>query len=127
MVLLGKTKAEPAAAAPEAGVVVAPQRHTADPRVVVQATATKHAARAGRRPLRIRLACTTIVAIPVLAPLPNVAAHVIQAKLVGTLGLHRMGIASAVVGKKFASRDFTEGKLPSTRIRELRSNTGGIG
>ena len=74
--LKGETQAE--VAAPAAGRVDEPGRDTAVPRVEAPAATTEHAARATAWTSRIRLTVTAIAAIPVLTPLPYVAAHVIQ-------------------------------------------------
>ena len=77
-VSLGKNKAEPGVA-PAARAGVAPERHSAVPREVTPATAAQQAERAARRTLRVGLRAATVAAVPVLAPLKNVAAHVVQA------------------------------------------------
>ena len=78
--LLGKTQAEVAAAA--AGRAAAPKRNTAVPRVAVPTATTAHAERARRRTLWVVLGGTTIIIVPVVAPLPYVATHVIQSQLI---------------------------------------------
>src|ERR1039458_491784 len=50
------------------------------------------------RPSRSGDGLLGIVAIPVLAPLPDIAVHVIQAPLVGLLLTDRVGLSAAVLG-----------------------------
>ena len=63
------------------------------PTVVAPATTTKNAVPTLRRSGWIGLRITLIVSIPIVAPLPYVATHIIQAELVGFLGLDRVGLA----------------------------------
>ena len=96
-VLLGKSEAEPDVVAPVGGGGVVPIRHTTVPRVEDPATAAQHAVRATCRTLRVSLRATTIVAVPVTAPFPNIAAHVVQTQLVVRFRPHRMRLLVAVV------------------------------
>ena len=79
--LLGKAEAEAIEAV--AGRDGVPKRNTAAPRIVEPTATTVHAVRATVRSCRIRLRATAIVAIPVRAPLPYVAAHIVDAEFIG--------------------------------------------
>ena len=63
---------------------------------VTPATATKNAIPTLRRSGWIGLRIALIVSIPIVAQLPYVAAHVIQAELVGFLSLDRVGLAVVI-------------------------------
>ena len=63
------------------------------PNVGQPAATTKNAALTLRRSGWIGLRIALIASPPIVAPLPYVAAHVIQAELVGFLGLDRVGLA----------------------------------
>ena len=68
------------------------------PIVEVPAATTKNAVLTLRRSGWIGLRTVSIIVriIPIVAPLPYVAAHVIQAKFVGFLGLDRVGRSAAI-------------------------------
>ena len=76
-------KAQPEVVAAARRRVVVPMRNTAAPRIVVPTATTVHAVRATVRSCRIRLRATAIVAVPVRAPLPYVAAHIVYAEFIG--------------------------------------------
>ena len=76
-------------------VVVDTIRDATAPRVVDPAATAKHTARTIIWAFRIGLGITCIIVIPVLAPLPHVATHIVDAKFVGLLGLHWVG---AIIG-----------------------------
>ena len=71
-------------------------RDSTAPSVVAPATATNHAARARTGSCRVGLACAAVTAIPVEAPFPHVAAHVIDSKFVRAEFSNRMRLAAAV-------------------------------
>jgi hypothetical protein len=60
-------------------------RRPAVQRVEVTATTPKNAISSGRRPLRISLLLCTIAGIPIAAPLPYIAVHVVQTPCIGLL------------------------------------------
>src|SRR5262249_39089299 len=64
----------------------------------VPGAATEHAHLAGRRPARVlgRAFRVVALAVPVVAPLPNVAVHVVKAPVVGQLLTHRVRLALRV-------------------------------
>ena len=95
--LRGKHQAQPAAVAPIARDVVEPVRNPAEPGVAPVAAPAKHAIAPGLRSGRIRLRLHTVSPEPVLAPLPHVPAHVVQAQLVRLLLPYRMRMPSAIV------------------------------
>ena len=66
------------------------------PRADAIAATTAHAVTVGRLTNRISLRRFVIIDIPVSAPLPYVAAHIVQTEFVGVLGGYRMSFASAV-------------------------------
>ena len=74
--------AEPVAAVTVVWSVAVPNRDSTVFSVVVPATAAKYAVRATRRPCRVVLTAAAVIAVPVLAPLPNVTAHVVDSKFV---------------------------------------------
>ena len=76
--LLGKAEAEVIVA--EVGREAVPIRNTAAPHPTAT---TVHGVRATVRSCRIRLRATAIVAIPVRAPLPYVAVHIVDAEFIG--------------------------------------------
>ena len=90
----GEAKAEVAAA--KARRVAEAKRRATVPIVVEPATATINPDRPTVWTRRIGLSIAAIAAIPILAPFPHVAAHVIQAQLVRLLGLHGMCLTSTV-------------------------------
>ena len=59
-------------------------------------TTPVHTERARRRAGRVGLRAAAVRAIPVRAPLPHIAAHVVDAELVGRLCAHLVGFAAAV-------------------------------
>ena len=74
--------AESAAVVTVVWSVAVPIRDSTDPSAVEPATAPIHAGRATRRPCRVVLTTAAVIAVPVLAPLPNVTAHVVDSKFV---------------------------------------------
>ena len=76
-----------------------PGRHTAAPRCVDPATTTDHAemARTGTSGVGLRETAVSVTVNPIAAPFTHVAAHVIQAKLVGSLCGDIVGGAAAVL------------------------------
>ena len=82
MLLLGEGQSEAKVVVAEVGGVVVTVRRATEPRVVVPATAAVHAVRPTISTRRIGLRGATIAAIPVTAPLPNIATHIIQAQLI---------------------------------------------
>ena len=89
--LLGEAKAEAKVVAAEDGGTAATAQHTAEPLALAPAAATEHAVRATAWACRIRLRTAAVNVIPILAPLPHVAAHVVEAQFVGLLLRHKMG------------------------------------
>ena len=89
-------KAQPQFDEPEVGRVVEPARHATVPRAAAPTTAPGHAVRAGSRASGVGLRGAAVIAFPVIAPLPHVAAHVIDVQLVGLLGSHIMGFIASV-------------------------------
>ena len=89
----GETETDVAGAV--AGSVVAANGYAHAPIVDVPAATTKNAALTLRRSgwIGLRTVSIIVLIIPIIAPLPYVAAHVIQAELVGFLGLDRVGLA----------------------------------
>ena len=81
--LMGEAQTEAAAA--KRGRAASAISNAAARCVVVPAAATAHAVIAGGRTRRISLRRREIRVIPVRAPFPNVAAHVVQAQLVRRL------------------------------------------
>ena len=75
-----------------AAISTATVRSTAAP-----ATATIHTVSASGRACRICLSTAAISTIPVTAPLPNITTHIIDAQLVGCLGLHSVSRAATVI------------------------------
>jgi hypothetical protein len=92
----GNAEAYVAAAAAGVAVVVA-VRHAGAPRIAVPTAATKNAGRACRGTGRISLGSTTIRAIPVSTPFPNISGHIIYAKLICLLGADLMRAVAAVI------------------------------
>ena len=94
-------EAETAVAVAVVGSAVAAIRYAHAPiapiTVVAPAATTKNATLTPRRSGWIGLRIALIVSIPIVAPLPYVAAHVIQAKFVGFLGCNRVGLAVVVL------------------------------
>ena len=78
-----ESKAEAEVRVADVGRAAAPIRNSAVPRIVEPTATTAHAARATVRSCRIRLRATAIVAIPVRAPLPYAAAHIVDAEFIG--------------------------------------------
>ena len=76
-------KAETKVVEAERRRVAVTMRRAAAPRTVEPAATTAHAERPTVRSCRIRLRATAIVAIPVRAPLPYVAAHIVNAEFIG--------------------------------------------
>ena len=77
------------------GAPIVAVRHTAPPGGVDPTAATVHMGRARSRSSGVGLSIRTVAAVPVLARLKHIAAHVVEAKLVGLLGGNSV---SAVVG-----------------------------
>src|SRR5947207_7153829 len=77
--------------------VEVPTRRPAFSPLAAPTAAAEHAVRARCRSLRIDGAPAGIRPVPVLAPLPETAVHIIQAPRVGQLLPHRMRRAAAVV------------------------------
>ena len=90
MELLGKTETYVVAAGRRRGVAAG--RHATAPRAVDvdPAAATVHTVRATGGTRRVGLRTAAVTAVPVLAPLPHVAAHVVQTQLVSLLRAHRL-------------------------------------
>ncbi len=89
------------------GVAVA-ERRTAAAGVVVPAAAPNHAARATARPLRVgRIAVVTTIVfiIPVTAPFPDIAVHIIEAPGVWSFLSNGMSRTTAVL---FIPPDFIQ-------------------
>ncbi len=86
--LKGEAESEEVAPVRRAGVVA--ERHTAAPGAAAPAAATVHAVRARGWARGIGLCVFAIIAIPILAPLPHIAAHVVKAKFIGGLGAYWM-------------------------------------
>ena len=59
--------------------VVATIRRATVPGVAAPATATEHAARPTFRSFRISLCATTILIVPIAAPFPHIATHIVDA------------------------------------------------
>ena len=87
----GETETEVVAAI--VGSAVAAFGYAHAPNAEVPAATTKNAALTLRRSGWIGLRIALIWSIPIVAPLPYVTTHVIQAELVGFLGLDRVGLA----------------------------------
>ena len=87
-------KAEAQIAAPIDWGVGVSIRHSAALRIVAPTATTDHAVRAR---CRVRLAAATVAAVPVLTPLPNVAAHIVDSKFIWCLCTNLMGLASTIV------------------------------
>ena len=83
-------EAQPKAVAAVVGGAVVTERYPADPREAIVAAATVHAARPTRRTVRVRLTAAAVAAIPVTAPLPHVATHVVQPKGISRLASYRV-------------------------------------
>ena len=94
--LFGEGQAEAEAAAAVAGHVAAAVPRAAAPHVAAPATAAVPTVRPTVRPCRIGLRVTAITASPILAPFPHVARHIVEAQFIGMLGLHGMGLVTAV-------------------------------
>ena len=89
-------------AQPQVGVsvhrrVAVPPRYAAARGTGVPAATTIHAVRGGSRTCRIGLLFTGIAVEPVLTPLTDVTAHIIQAQLVRSLGSHWIGLVVGIV------------------------------
>lgn len=67
------------------------ERHTTKPVVKVPVATAIDSSRPCRGACRVKLCATGIITTPVLAPLVNIAAHVIELQLVGIPGGHFMG------------------------------------
>ena len=89
LTLEGKAQAEVAATARR--VAVATIRHAAAPRAAEPATATAHAVRPNSKTGRIGLRCACVTTTPIITPFPYVAAHIVDAQLVGRLGGNGVG------------------------------------
>jgi hypothetical protein len=87
---LGDTQVQVIGEVPRHGVGAAGR--PAVPRRLVPATAANHAFRAPRRSPRIvrRRLRIIVLVVPVLAPLPHVAMHIIQSPRAGPLPAHRV-------------------------------------
>lgn len=92
--LLGKAQAEDVARVRRDAV--APTRNTAARSAAVPAASAEQAVRARRRAGGIRLAAAAVRAKPVLTPLKHIAAHVVDAKFVRSLGRHIVRSVAAV-------------------------------
>ena len=77
-----KGEAEADEVEPIVGIVVATSRHTTVPRVAAPAATAKDAVRARRWSSRIRLGTAAVISIPVLTPLIDIAAHVVNAQFI---------------------------------------------
>ena len=91
----GKAQAEAAATARR--VVEATIRHAAVPRVVDPATATVHEDRPSIETCGIVLRRTAITVKPVATQFPHVAAHIVDAQLVGRLGGYGVNLVATVI------------------------------
>lgn len=78
-----QAEAETQAIAAVVGAAEATVRHPTDPGIVDPAAAAVHAAGARSRPCGVGLRTVGVGSVPVLTPLPHVAAHVVQPQLVG--------------------------------------------
>ena len=94
--LLGEDKAEPDQAATVVGVVDVAVSRPAVPVTAVPTATTIHAVRPTGRTSGISLGTAAIGAIPVLAPLLYVAAHIVDAQLIGLLGAYGMSLATRI-------------------------------
>lgn len=90
-----KTEAEMAATARR--LVVAARGGTAALRRVEPAAAAKHAIPARSRASRVGLGGGRVSAVPVAAPLPNVAAHIKKAQLIGFFTANRVCFGTGII------------------------------
>ena len=94
LVVNSEGEAETAVEGAGAGSAVVAIGYAHIPIEVVPAATTNNAVLTLRRSGWIGLRIALIVSIPIVAPLPYVSAHVIQAELVGFFGLDRVGPAA---------------------------------
>ena len=97
LVVNSEGEAETVEVATVSGSVAVAKGYAHAPIVVVPAATTNNAVHTLRWSGWIGLRIALIVSIPIVAPLPYVAAHVIQAKFVGFLGLDWVGLAAAII------------------------------
>ena len=98
-------------------------------RIPSPTAAALHAIRARRRTRRISHRTGRIIAVPILAPLPNIAVHVIQSPGIGPFGCHSMGILLSNIKRivsipvsTLPNTPFTGSRL-GTRNNGLRAST----
>ena len=91
----GETETEDAAMRAGSAVVAMGYAHV--PTVAAPAATTMNATLTPRRSGWIGLRIALRVSFPIVAPLIYVAAHVIQAKFVGFLGLDRVGLVATII------------------------------
>lgn len=96
MLLLGEGKAQAKIEVPVVGGDVVAKRSAAVPRIAAPAAPTVHAVCPTRSTGRIGMRTAAIFAIPVLAPFPDIAAHVVDAKFIGLLCAYGMCLAAAI-------------------------------
>ena len=65
-------------------------RRATVPCTAAPVTATKHSERPGSSTLRVGLRIAAITSVPILTPLPYIAAHIVNAKFIRLLGLNWM-------------------------------------
>src|SRR5262249_50413170 len=99
--------AKAGARAAEGGTVIQPGGRTKVTRRVIPAAAAHHTIRAGLRAGGIidRRARIIMLVVPVLAPLPEVAVHVIKTEGVGLEASHGSGVHISVVSRQVRIRD----------------------
>ena len=93
---LGEDQAEAKAADVVDRKADATERQTTATGIIDPATTTEHAARPTLRTCWICLGIAAVVPKPVLTPLPYIATHVINAKLVSFLSFHRVEVVATI-------------------------------
>ena len=120
----GKSNAKAEVVAPEAGRVPAAIRRPADPGVVVPTPAPIHPGRAPRRTRGIRHRTGRIIPIPILAPLPDIAVHVVQPPGIGRNNLATGAVESGVFSRysHFCPTALVLGRTHMIAVHQLACN-----
>lgn len=93
----GKHQPQSQADAPKRRSVEAPKSNTTVPRVAEPTPTAIHAVSPRTRTRGIRLGRGRIIPVPIRAPLPNVAAHVVQTQLVRPFPAHGMCFLTRII------------------------------
>ena len=91
-----KGQAQPTGTAAGVGADAVADRRSTVPRIVEEAAATIHTEKTSVRAFRIGLRTTGVSTTPVVAILPYIATHIVDAQLVGRFRCHRVSFSPRV-------------------------------